>query len=395
MGVRLPNRVIVSEAVWESPLAIALRANLPPDIPVLRIGEYDDQPQSFSPKLLEVINFRGRFLRSCPATRFYHCCGYVILHFGEQCSIGCTYCILKSYLNQPNLRLFGNTYDMLEEVDKTLNSYPNTLFRIGTGEFTDSLLLDPWTGLSDILVPFFSRKSNAVLELKTKTVNIGRLRKLNHGGHTIVGWSLNAPSIVSREERKSAPLIDRMMAARECARYGYFLAFHFDPLFYFPGWEEEYGRVIEMIGETVPTDRIVYVSLGAFRFMPLLKEIILRKQPGWELISGEFVPSPDGKRRYFRDIRVRLYSFMASRLWAINPSLCIYLCMESGSVWKDSLGFHPTELGGLPDMLDSAVKNRMGIGCHCTKTAAQVFLKKPQPIDSPWVRSFSKTIRHL
>jgi spore photoproduct lyase len=43
---------------------------------------------------------------------------------------------------------------------------------VGTGEFTDSLIWEQWTDLTDYLVSRFSAQGRAVLELKTKTVNI-------------------------------------------------------------------------------------------------------------------------------------------------------------------------------------------------------------------------------
>jgi spore photoproduct lyase len=66
--------------------------------------------------------------------------------------------------------------------------------------------------------------------------------------------------------------------------------------------------------------------------------------------------------RYFRDIRVELYSLMVERIKKTDPGICTYLCMEGKDVWKDALGFSPDDVGGLPSMLDNAVKERMKIG---------------------------------
>ncbi|MBW2067817.1 MAG: DNA photolyase [Deltaproteobacteria bacterium] len=388
--IKSPKRIFVHESVWNSPVVENLRKNLPEAS--FHVLDFQNRENfTFFPYDLEVVDFKGRFIRSCPATKFYHCCGYVILHFGELCSIGCTYCILQAYWNQPCLRIFGNTDRMLRELQDFLDHHPDTLFRIGTGEFTDSLLLDPWTGFSEIIVPFFARQKNAILELKTKTSFVDRLLELPHDGHTIVAWSLNAPSISQKEEGKAAPLEVRLQMAKKCAERGYFLAFHFDPLFYFPGWEEEYSHTIDRLFSYVPSDQIVYISLGAFRFMPELKEIILIKRPQWKYASGEFVPCPDRKRRYFKGIRIKLYKHIASRIRRHAPDVCVYLCMENGTVWKQSLGFHPSEQGGLPSMLDLAVKKCMKVGLHCSRSAAPLLLQKPQPYSSD-VFTLSKII---
>jgi spore photoproduct lyase len=352
-----PDQILVETGVAREPLVEKLRETLPHARwhEVERVSERPGR----DPGTLELVAFRGRFLKSCPGTREYSCCEYKILHFGMQCTLGCTYCILQAYLNQPNLRLFANTSRLFEELQEELQAHPRRLYRIGTGEFTDSLLLDPWTGFSTLLVPFFARQSNTVLELKTKTEFIDNLQGLEHGGRTIVAWSLNAETVIRQEEPHAASLDERLQAARRCADWGYWLAFHFDPMIEHPGWQEGYGQVLERLFAAVDPERIVWISLGAFRFMPELKAVIASHHPQSRIIYGEFIRGLDGKMRYFRDIRVELYRFMVERIRRVDPNLCVYLCMEGRDLWRESFGFSPEEKGGLPSMLDRAVRERM------------------------------------
>jgi spore photoproduct lyase len=367
MVVEPPKRIVVERDVAGSALTARLRRNLP-HAPVT---EVDRVPESalYDPELLEVVRFRGRFLKPCPGTRQYHCCNYQILHFGMQCNLACSYCILQAYFNQPNLRLFGNVPEMLRELEEELNSHPERLHRIGTGEFTDSLLLEPWTGLSRDLVQTFAKFPNAVLEIKSKTGFIESLGDVDHGGNVIAAWSLNAPAVRRLEEPKAASLERRLEAARSCAERGYTLAFHFDPMFYYPGWREGYGETLDRLFEAVDPSRIVYISLGAFRFMPDLRDMIRRNHPRSRIPYGEFISGLDGKRRYFRDVRVELFGFMLERIRRADPELCVYLCMESSDVWRDAFGYTPDEFGRLPAMLDRAVQKRMRVGLDCTASA--------------------------
>ena len=360
MKILAPRRVIFEEAVASGELWANLRKSLP--AASFEIVERVSEGGLRRPDVLEVVNFRGKFLKSCPGTRRYHCCGYRILHLGTQCSINCTYCILQAYLNQPNLRLFGNLDEMFEELSNTLAENPSRLHRIGTGEFTDSLLLDPFTGISRSIVPFFAKTPNGVLELKTKTDFIGNLKDLDHGGHTIVAWSLNPEDVQKREEPLSATISERLSAARACSGEGYFLAFHFDPILDYEGWKTGYALALDRLFDTVDPSRIVWISLGALRFMPELKGIIRIRHPSSRIVYGEFIRGLDGKMRYFRDIRAEFYSFIAERIRRADPDLCVYLCMESDDVWRDSFGFSPEDRGGLSRMLDRAVEKRMGIG---------------------------------
>lgn len=359
MHARTPEKVLVESTVADSPLVSSLRKNLP--TAKFEVVERVSEMACAAPNVLEVVHFRGKFLKSCPGTRHYFCCGYRILHFGMQCTLDCTYCILQAYLNQPNLRLFGNTGEMLAELSSELEQNPGRLHRIGTGEFTDSLLLDPFTDLTRVLVPYFARIHNAVLELKTKTDFIGNLDGLEHNGRTIVAWSLNSEHVRRHEEPRSASLEERLRAARKCADQGYFLAFHFDPLLEYADWRTGYGEILERLFDAVPSERIVWMSMGAFRFMPELKQIIRERHPRSLIPYGEFIRGFDGKMRYFRDIRVELYSFMAERIRKADSDLCLYLCMEGRDIWTEALGFSPEDRGGLPEMLDEAVRTRMGV----------------------------------
>ena len=365
MRCRPPHKIVVERTCVDSPLVANLQKNLPSA--QLQVVDCIAEQTLADPGAVEVVQFRGRFLKSCPGTKHYFCCGYQILHCGVQCSIDCSYCILQAYLNQPNLRLFGNIDGAFAELRAELEAHPATLYRVGTGEFTDSLLLDAWTQFSRELVPFFAHRPNAVLELKTKTNFIDNLQHLDHGGHAIVAWSLNAPAASRREEARAASLRERFEAARQAAQWGYKLAFHFDPMIAHDGWQKGYAEVLERLFSSVDPAQVVWISLGALRFMPELKAIIQRRHPTSKIVYGEFIRGLDGKMRYFHEIRTELYAFMVERLHRWDPDLCVYLCMEGEDIWRQVFGFSPEERGGLPQMLDAAVKSRMGVGRHCTE----------------------------
>lgn len=364
MQIRIPKLVVVEKDVAEGPLVATLRKNLP--AANFQVVDGISEQGRHDPDRLEVVRFRGKLLKSCPGTRHYFCCGYRILHFGTQCTLDCTYCILQAYLNQPNLRLFGNTDEMLQELADELEGNGDRLYRIGTGEFTDSLLLDPLTEFSRVLVPFFAKTRNAVLELKSKTDFIGNLAGLEHNGRTIAAWSLNSEQVRRHEEPKGASLSERLRAARRCAEQGYFLAFHFDPLLEYPDWRSGYSDIVDRLFDAVDPKRVVWISLGAFRFMPELKQIIQERHPRSKIPYGEFIRGLDGKMRYFREIRVELYSHLAEKIRAADPELCVYLCMEGEDIWTDSLGFSPESRGGLANMLDEAVRVRMRVKPICS-----------------------------
>jgi len=307
-------------------------------------------------KHLFLCRQRGRFFKPCPGTREYRCCGYHVLNIGMNCPMDCVYCILQAYLNNPWLSYFVNVEDLFAELDQGLQAYPQRLHRIGSGEFTDSLALDSLTALSPMLVEYMGRTSNGVLELKTKSVAIGNLEGLPHNGRTVIAWTLNSPPIAAREELRTASLEERLAAAARCADWGYLLAFHFDPIIWHPGWEEGYRHTIRRLFESVPREQIVWISLGALRFLPGLKNIAGERFPGSRFFYEEFVEGLDGKYRYFRSQRVEMYQVLVRELRrnAVD-STCLYFCMESDLIWQEVFGFAPGDRGGLAAMLDRAV----------------------------------------
>ncbi|MFP3984001.1 MAG: radical SAM protein [Desulfurivibrionaceae bacterium] len=306
-------------------------------------------------RLLLTCN-KGPFFKPCPGTREYCCCDYQILNTGMNCPMDCVYCILQAYLNNPWLTFFVNIDDLLTELDLILGR-TNQFWRIGTGEFTDSMALDSLTGLSRVLVNFFKDKKNAVLELKSKSAVVENLKGLDHGGRTVMAWSLNSPVIAAREELRTASLEERLAAASRCADWGYKLAFHFDPIIYHKDWKEGYSYIIRELFNKIPSEPIVWISLGALRYLPQLRPVALRRFPGSRFFQEEFITGLDNKFRYFRSLRVEMYKHILKELRKfVAPDTCIYFCMESEEIWREC-GFSTYEARNLPQNLDRAVRS--------------------------------------
>jgi len=266
-------------------------------------------PVSRGKRTLLLTANRGAWLRRCPGTRYYTCCNYQILHIGTFCTMDCAYCILQAYFHPPVLQYFLNREAMAAELDSRL-AQPE-IGRIGTGEFTDSLIWEPWTDLNPWLVERFAVQRHCILELKTKTVAVDRLLSLDHRRKTIMAWSLNTPRIIASDERRTASLDARLKAAARCVEAGFPVAFHFDPMVLYEGCREEYRRTVERLFEMIPADQIVWISLGTFRFMPDLKDLVAARFQRSTIVYGEFVRGLDDKMRYFKPLRIDLYRDVA------------------------------------------------------------------------------------
>ncbi len=56
-------------------------------------------PEHLEPATLYLCQPRGRQLAPCPGSAGHLCCGYWTLDLYLGCRLGCSYCILRSYLN--------------------------------------------------------------------------------------------------------------------------------------------------------------------------------------------------------------------------------------------------------------------------------------------------------
>ncbi len=347
------NNPYTAEIVERAGVATSLVAE--DDVADLVAGEYPANLGT-GKKVLLLCRNQGDFLKDCPATRVYRCCDYRVINVGLGCPMDCVYCILQAYLNNPFLSFFVNIDDLLSELTAKLAAHHDSVMRIGTGEFTDSMALDRLTGLSRRLVSFFSGQEKGVLELKTKSAYVENLQGLEHNNRTVVAWSLNSEEIVKHQEIRAASLEQRLQAAAKCVDWGYDCAFHFDPIIAYPGWESGYHDIISRLFDKIPAERIKWISLGAFRYLPALKNIATSRFPHSDIFYHEFIEGMDNKKRYFRPFRVELYKLIYREIKArCAPQTCIYFCMESDEIWQEVMGFTPAEKGGIPAMLDKTV----------------------------------------
>src|SRR5262245_29399647 len=286
-----PQHIWIDRQVLHSPITANVLRQLP-DVPTAVIDGPPPVPlpatqaalMTTSKKQLYLTAQQGRFIRECPGATSRNsasqlCCGYMIVDVVYNCNYDCTYCYLQHYVNAPFLTVYANIEPLFDELVALLRSRPQQLVRLGSGEFSDSLSLDPLTGLSGLLVPFLRQFPNVLFELKTKSDLVEQLLDLDPQGRVMVSWSLNPEPVVQREEHKTATLAARLHAAQRCRAAGYKIGVHFDPLLYYPGWEADYEPFVAQVFAALAPTEITYMSLGSLRFAPALKKVVQARFP--------------------------------------------------------------------------------------------------------------------
>ena len=271
-------------------------------------------------------------MRTCPGTPKHVCCGYRTIDLIEGCPLSCSYCILRGYLNNPGITVRGNTGAIIEEIDRAIALEKTHLLRFGTGELSDSLALDRRLDVSRPIVRFFGERKGALLELKSKWASIDHLRSCLNP-YTVVSFSVAPQKIINEEEKRTSPLVKRLEALRKAQDWGCFVGLHLDPVIIYEGFEADYADLIDHIARIVDLKRVIWVSMGLLRFVPrLMRRFIDERRRN--LLWGELIMGEDGKFRYIKTERVKVYRMLRDLLKEKEPDLFIYLCMERAGVWE-------------------------------------------------------------
>jgi len=310
---------------------------------------------SIDPERLELKTavHKGEFWKPCPGTSDdYLCCGYQILTPLTGCGMYCSYCILQVYFDHQYQTHYENFNDLEDEVHRKMEEHTSGVVRFGTGEFGDSLFQENRLGLSKKIAAVLDRYDNVLVEFKTKSVNVSTLGQIKNPRKVVIAFSLNTEKMVEQLEKGTAPVKKRLEAAARCEEMGFSVAFHFDPMVWYDGWEDEYREVVSMIYHYIKDPQsIAWCSMGGFRTMPSLKNELRGRGIHLPLFAGEMILGADGKLRYPRPLRIEFYKAMDDEFRKYYDDAPLYMCMESQEVWE-ACGMYGRIPNGLTHFLD-------------------------------------------
>ena len=279
---------------------------------------------------------KGSIVRDCPGTSRHICCGYKTIDLVEGCPLSCSYCILKGYLNSAGITIHKETAGIIKQIERAIDLEKDHVVRFGTGELSDSLALDRRLDLNRPIVQFFGESKKALLELKSKWASIEHLRACLNP-YTVVSFSLAPQACINREEKRTSPLHKRLKALKSAQDLGCFVGLHFDPVIIYEGFERDYRHLIDDVSRSIDLKKVIWVSMGLLRFVPGLMKVFM-EEGRRHLLHGEFIRAEDGKYRYIKSERIRVYRMLYELLKAREPDLFIYLCMERSDVWEEVTG---------------------------------------------------------
>jgi spore photoproduct lyase len=249
------------------------------------------------------------------------------------CPFGCKYCYLAGTLgvwHSPTVKVYVNIEEIIVQIDKTARKLAQpTAFYIG--KLQDGLALDPLTGYSKLLVPFFARHEFARQVILTKSDSVENLMDLDHRGRTTITWSLNPPEISERFEENVPTIEARLSAMKKCAEAGYPVRAVIMPVIPAKNWEHFYDRFVKRLVAEIPLERM---TIGGICIYKNARRIMEKKIGNSNSIScgiDSSTESEDGRARYASKTRIEMYRRITDTVQKTNPDITVALCLDSAA----------------------------------------------------------------
>jgi spore photoproduct lyase len=302
--------------------------SLPKEYPFLKLPKQSNKPK-FSSIDKNIIGF-GKCPVASPNNR---CCNLLTLDAVEGCVYGCSYCSIQTF--------YGGKVSIVKNFASKLSGIKlnkDEIYHIGTGQSSDSLAFGNEEGILEALLAFARENQNVILEFKSKSDNVKYLLKANLPPNIICTFSLNPQVVVDNEEHFTSSLNSRIRAAKSLSDKGVLVGFHFHPMIYFKGYEEEYGKIARELVKTFDPKSVALVSMGALTFTKsILKQI--RKKADKSSILQMSLTAVGGKFSYPDKIKEQMFSCLHKVFEEWHEDVFFYLCMEDRSLWKRVFGF--------------------------------------------------------
>ncbi|MBS0619059.1 MAG: hypothetical protein JSR44_12780 [Spirochaetes bacterium] len=245
------------------------------------------------------------------------------------CIYECEYCYLQGYFSSPDLVLFVNHDDIIAAMERTVADHANERIWFHAGEFSDSLALSHITGELPLYFDYFTRHSQAFLELRTKSINIGALRALTPLPNIVVSFSLSTHEQAMVFDRETPSIEQRLSAMRRLSELGYQLGVHCDPIIYDATFAEKFEMLCIAMRDLLTYKKLQYVSLGVVRFAKDVFREAKSNYPNSQIFARHFIQGEDQKMRYVRPLRMQLLEIARAILKKHGcPEEKIYFCME-------------------------------------------------------------------
>ena len=241
------------------------------------------------------------------------------------CIYDCRYCFLQGMYRSAHYVLFVNYDSFTDEIENKLASHTGEEAWFYSGYDCDSLALDPVTGFTDFILPFFKSQPKAYIEFRTKSTQIRTLLKSDPIPNCVIAFSLSPENITRELEAKTPSLTNRLDAMKKLQRAGWNVGIRFEPLIYMDDFKTRYADLFSTVFKQLNTNQLHSISVGSFRVPKGYFKKMIKLYPDEKLFAGP-LEEVDGMIAYRHDLQEDMMSWCSRSIADQAPSNLFYQC---------------------------------------------------------------------
>ncbi len=266
----------------------------------------------------------GRCVHSLPAEHCLTTKKSFYFSIFYNCLFDCAYCYLQGFFRSAHLLFFVNFEEFFQQIDATIAQHPSEELLFFSGYESDSLGCEGIFPFLEEFLPFFQKRPQSFFEIRTKSASTSCLLQRAPIDNCIIAFSCTPSAIFQAFEKKVPPLIQRLEAMKALQEKGWKVALRLDPLVFFQGFEEEYGKLFSFIFSTIDAHLIHSVTLGTLRYPKEVYKNMRHLHISSELLAPLF----EGENKMFGytpDVKEILFTFCEKRLSFYLPKEKIFI----------------------------------------------------------------------
>ena len=173
------------------------------------------------------------------------------------CPFNCEYCYLKGMYSSAYMVVFVNLDDYRQDIEDCLGKP----MYVCASYDTDLIAMNGLTGHADFWKEMARSHDKLLVELRTKAAP----DITNNISNVIYAFTLSPEEVVSRYERRTAPVSARINAAAKALEAGAKVRLCFDPMIKIQDYESAYKKLIDDASDAIDFSLLTDVSAGTFR----------------------------------------------------------------------------------------------------------------------------------
>jgi len=234
------------------------------------------------------------------------------------CIYDCKYCFLQGMFNSANYVIFVNYEDFFNEIENLVTKKKHKQICFFSGYNCDSLALEKITNFLKYSLKYFSKFNNAILEIRTKNINVNWLTKLKPLKNVIIAFSLNPEELVDKYEKKTPSLKQRLIAIKKVQNIGWKVGLRFDPIINYEKNKEIYKKFFNEIFLGINSRNIHSITLGTFRMPKNFFEKMVKIMPNESLEFNHMIETKQSIRKIKKDCKKELIKFVDNEIIYFN-----------------------------------------------------------------------------